>query len=97
MWKMFYEFAVNGQPKYEGIKVPKASIDNETFLEIKQDPELKTGFKPQEFDFWMENAYGKRWDLETEDLSNNKDKNESIESTEEEIEEPAPTYYCTIL
>lgn len=68
MWRMFFEFASNGQPRYvdvggNDITIPKASSDYDTFLEIKQEAELKSGFKPKEYGFWVENGYKRRWDV----------------------------------
>lgn len=57
MWKMFYNFALTGKAHYEtedgkSLEVPMASSSSDYFLEIKSEPELKEGFKPEKFNFW---------------------------------------------
>lgn len=52
MWKMYHEFARTGQPKYGSLDIPKADPDNDVFLEVKAEPEIKAGFKPGSLSFW---------------------------------------------
>ena len=61
IWKMYHHFTVTGQVQYKDLVVPKVTKDSDDFLEIKQDPEIKTGFKPEHFDFWIEKVFSKRW------------------------------------
>lgn len=59
MWQMFYNFSITGKAVYttvDGttIEVPKASTDQDPYLEIKSNPEMKLGFKPEMFGFWKD-------------------------------------------
>ena len=56
---MVKEFATSGIAKFKDVNgqvhdIPKATNERDVYLEFSATPALKTGFKPEHFNFWKD-------------------------------------------